>query len=72
LKNAEKMKTSFVINEGCRSMLHDFLIANSLVWAGIWPLALDGLGKFTRLGASILIMGLCECYCSAFLWMVGG
>lgn len=33
--------------------------ANSLVWAGIWPLALDGLGRFTKLGASILIMGLC-------------
>jgi fucose permease len=33
--------------------------ANSLVWAGIWPLALKGLGKFTKLGASILIMGLC-------------
>jgi FHS family L-fucose permease-like MFS transporter len=33
--------------------------ANSLVWAGIWPLALDGLGKFTKLGASIMIMGLC-------------
>lgn len=34
-------------------------LANSLVWAGIWPLALDGLGKFTKLGASIMIMGLC-------------
>lgn len=33
--------------------------ANSLVWAGIWPLALDGLGKFTKVGASIMIMGLC-------------
>lgn len=33
--------------------------ANSLVWAGIWPLALNGLGKFTKLGASIMIMGLC-------------
>jgi MFS transporter, FHS family, L-fucose permease len=33
--------------------------ANSLIWAGIWPLALDGLGKFTKVGASILIMGLC-------------
>jgi glucose/galactose transporter len=31
---------------------------NSLVWAGIWPLALDGLGRFTKLGSSILIMGL--------------
>jgi fucose permease len=34
-------------------------LANSLVWAGIWPLALDGLGRYTKLGASILIMGLC-------------
>ncbi len=33
--------------------------ANSLVWAGIWPLALDGLGRFTKLGGSIMIMGLC-------------
>ena len=34
-------------------------LANSLVWAGIWPLALDGLGRFTKIGASIMIMGLC-------------
>lgn len=34
-------------------------LANSLVWAGIWPLALDGLGRFTKVGASVLIMGLC-------------
>ncbi len=34
-------------------------LANSLVWAGIWPLALEGLGRFTKLGASIMIMGLC-------------
>jgi glucose/galactose transporter len=33
--------------------------ANSLVWAGMWPLALDGLGRFTKLGASLMIMGLC-------------
>ena len=33
--------------------------ANSLVWAGIWPLALDGLGRFTKVGASVMIMGLC-------------
>lgn len=44
-------------------------LANSLVWAGIWPLALDGLGKFTKLGASILIMGLCG---NAILPMVYG
>jgi len=34
-------------------------LSNSLIWAGIWPLALDGLGRFTKLGGSILIMGLC-------------
>lgn len=34
-------------------------LPNSLIWAGIWPLAIDGLGKFTKLGSSILIMGLC-------------
>lgn len=34
-------------------------LANSMVWAGIWPLALDGLGRFTKLGASVMIMGLC-------------
>jgi glucose/galactose transporter len=34
-------------------------LANSLVWAGLWPLALDGLGRFTKLGASVMIMGLC-------------
>lgn len=34
-------------------------LANSLIWAGIWPLALEGLGRFTKLGASLMIMGLC-------------
>jgi MFS transporter, FHS family, L-fucose permease len=33
--------------------------ANSMIWAGIWPLALDRLGAHLKLGASILIMGLC-------------
>jgi len=32
--------------------------ANSMIWAGIWPLALDGLGRHLKLGASLLIMGL--------------
>lgn len=33
--------------------------ANSMIWAGIWPLALDNLGRFIKIGASLLIMGLC-------------
>lgn len=32
--------------------------ANALVWPAIWPLALDGLGKFTALGSALLIMGI--------------
>ncbi len=34
-------------------------LANSLVWAGIWPLALNNLGRFTKVGSSVLIMALC-------------
>ncbi len=33
--------------------------ANSMIWAGIWPLALNGLGKHLKVGASVLILGLC-------------
>ena len=33
-------------------------LANSIVWPSIWVMALDGLGRFTKLGASILVMGL--------------
>jgi glucose/galactose transporter len=33
-------------------------LPNSLIWAGIWPLALEGLGRFTKLGSAFLIMGL--------------
>lgn len=32
---------------------------NALVWAGIWPLALEGLGRYTKDGSGLLIMGLC-------------
>lgn len=32
---------------------------NALIWAGIWPLALDGLGRYTKDGSGLLIMGLC-------------
>ena len=34
-------------------------LPNSLIWAGIWPLALDRLGRFTKAGGSLMIMGLC-------------
>ncbi|MDR2626793.1 MAG: sugar MFS transporter [Dysgonamonadaceae bacterium] len=34
-------------------------LPNSLVYAGIWPLAIKGLGRFTELGSSMLVMALC-------------
>lgn len=33
-------------------------LANAMVWPSIWPLALDGLGKFTAKGSALLIMGV--------------
>src|SRR5690606_13237967 len=33
-------------------------LANSLVGPAIWPLAIDGLGRFTKVGSSIIVMGL--------------
>jgi FHS family L-fucose permease-like MFS transporter len=33
-------------------------LANALMWPAIFPLAIDGLGKFTEKGSAILIMGI--------------
>jgi len=32
--------------------------ANSLVWPAIWPLALEGLGRFTKTGSALLVMAI--------------
>ncbi|NOT74725.1 MAG: sugar MFS transporter [Cyclobacteriaceae bacterium] len=32
--------------------------ANALMWPAIFPLAIDGLGKFTKIGSALLIMGI--------------
>lgn len=34
-------------------------IANALVWPAVWPLALKGLGKFTKTASALLIMAIC-------------
>lgn len=44
-------------------------VPNALIWAGIWPLALDGLGKYAKQGSALLIMGLCG---NAILPMIYG
>jgi len=33
-------------------------LANSLMWPAIWPLAIADLGKFTKTGSSLLVMGI--------------
>lgn len=33
-------------------------LANSLVWPAMWPLALDGLGKFTKTASAYLVMAI--------------
>lgn len=33
-------------------------LANSLVWPAIWPLALAGLGRFTKIASSLMIMAI--------------
>ena len=33
-------------------------LANALMWPAIWPLALNGLGKFTKAASSLLVMGI--------------
>ena len=33
-------------------------LSNSLMWPAIWPLAIAGLGRFTKIGSSLLIMAI--------------
>lgn len=33
-------------------------LANSLMWPSIWPLAIAGLGRFTKVGSSLLVMAI--------------
>lgn len=49
-----------ILTEGYVSVLFISLLglANSLMWPAIWPLAIAGLGRFTKTGASLLIMGI--------------
>ncbi len=44
-------------------------LPNALIYAGIWPLAIHGLGRFTNLGSSMMVMALCG---NAFLPIIYG
>ncbi len=32
--------------------------SNAVMWPAIWPLAINGLGRFTKIGAALLVMGI--------------
>lgn len=44
-------------------------IPNALIYAGIWPLAIHDLGKWTNLGSSLMVMALCG---NAFMPLIYG
>lgn len=47
-----------VILDGYLSVLCIALLglANALMWPSLWPLAIQGLGKFTKIGSALIIM----------------
>lgn len=47
--------TTGYVSVACIALLG---LANSLVWPSIWPLAINGLGRFTKIGSSLLIVAI--------------
>jgi MFS transporter, FHS family, L-fucose permease len=49
-----------VLSAGYTSILFIALLglANAIMWPAIWPLAIKGLGKFTKTGSALLIMAI--------------
>ncbi len=49
-----------IVTHGYISVLFIALLglANALMWPAIWPLAIQGLGKFTKMGSALLIMAI--------------
>ena len=54
------LTASALLTDGFASVLSIALMgfAISPVWPAVWPLALNRLGKFTKLGSALLIMGI--------------
>jgi MFS transporter, FHS family, L-fucose permease len=50
-----------LLTQGTVSIVFIILLsfAHSLMWPSIWPLAIDRLGRFTKTGSALLIMGIC-------------
>ena len=54
------LTVAIVLLPGYASVLSIALLglANALMWPAIWPLAIDGLGRHTKTGSALLIMGI--------------
>jgi MFS transporter, FHS family, L-fucose permease len=50
-----------LLTQGTASITFIILLsfAHALMWPSIWPLAIDRLGRFTKTGSALLIMGIC-------------
>lgn len=51
---------SAILTHGLTSVVFIALLglANSLIWPSIWPLAIAELGRFTKMGSSLLVMAI--------------
>jgi len=47
-------------------------LANALMWPAIWPLSLNGLGKYTNVGSALLIVAIAGGWALPKLWAVVG
>ncbi|WP_207515292.1 sugar MFS transporter [Longitalea luteola] len=48
----------FIVGKPSLWLIASLGLCNALLWPSIWPLALEGLGRFTKQGSAILIMGV--------------
>ncbi|HUZ60080.1 MAG TPA: sugar MFS transporter [Hanamia sp.] len=63
-----------IFTSGYTSILFIALLglANALVWPAIWPLAIHGLGRFTKTGSALLIIGIAGGAILPKIWAVLG
>ncbi len=57
--------TSGMVSIACIALLG---LANAMMWPSIFPLALENLGKFTKAGSALLIMGIAGGATLPLLW----
>ena len=63
-----------IFTSGYTSILFIALLglANALVWPAIWPLALHGLGRFTKTASAVLVIGIAGGAVLPKIWAVLG